>query len=274
MAQKIVPMDFPVERQPVETAPPRLALAKPGDLFVDAKYQRAVSGRSARLIEKMVAGWDWRKFKPPIVVVVDGEQHVLDGQHTAIAAASHGAIEQIPILIVEAPDVAARARAFVGHNKDRVNVTPIQIHHAALAAGDEDALTVSQVCERSRVRLLRMPPPTGRYEIGDTMSLTTIRRLIDARGAAAARQTLDVLVDARCAPIGADYIKATAELLFGEHYRGSISPGDLATVIRGSAAEIETETRQLGAAKRLPFWRALVIILSKRRPRRGYRGAA
>lgn len=86
---------------------------------------------------------------------------MIDGQHTAIAAASHPDIALIPVMVVEAVDQAERAGAFIGHNRDRLNITPMQMHYAAVAAGDEDALTVEQVCARAGVKILRLRADGG-----------------------------------------------------------------------------------------------------------------
>ena len=59
---------------------------------------------------------------------------VIDGQHTAIACASHPSIELIPVMIVEAADTAVQAAAFVGQNTERLGVTALQIHRAAVVA--------------------------------------------------------------------------------------------------------------------------------------------
>lgn len=104
------------------TAAPELRWLSPEQLRVDGRYQRDLSERSIRLIHRIVGDFDWRRFKPPIVTPVAGGDayEVIDGQHSAIAAASHPAVSRIPVLVVAQPDLAGRARAFVGHNRDRV----------------------------------------------------------------------------------------------------------------------------------------------------------
>jgi hypothetical protein len=93
----------------------------PTDLLVDATYQRDLSERSMRLIRKMIENFSWNRMKPPIVVQVGpASLHIVDGQHTAIVAASIG-IPQIPVFVVKAEGLDERARAFVGHNTDRVS---------------------------------------------------------------------------------------------------------------------------------------------------------
>lgn len=125
----------------------------PADLLVNEAYQRDLAERSIKLIRRIVQGWDWTKFKPPVCSLGDDGMEVIDGQHTAIAAATHPGIDKIPVMIVETETVHDRAAAFIGQNMDRLGVTKMQLHKAAVAAGDEDALTIEQVCSRAGVTL-------------------------------------------------------------------------------------------------------------------------
>lgn len=115
----------------------------PTVLRVDPEYQRDIGERGIRQIRKMVDSWDWSKFRAPVCAYAEDEDggtvlKVIDGQHTAIAAASHPHIGTIPVQIVEAPDKQAQASAFIGQNVDRLGVTKLQLHQAALVAGDDD----------------------------------------------------------------------------------------------------------------------------------------
>lgn len=153
----------------------------PATLHVDGAYQRDVSERGVRQIRQMIECWEWSKFQPPVCTYAennDGQTilKVLDGQHTAIAAASHPRIITIPVMIVEAADLEAQAKAFIGQNTDRLQVTKLQLHQAALIAGDEDALDIQQVCERAGVRLLLAN--NGKYEAGDTVAISAVSAVV------------------------------------------------------------------------------------------------
>ncbi len=156
---------------------PEVRQVDPVTLFVDEKYQRGLSDRSMRLIRKIVSQWSWLAFKPPIVVDVEGKLHVIDGQHTAIGAVTHGGIGTMPVLVVRAKAVGERASAFVRHNRDRIQVTATQLHAALVAAGDEDALDVAAICERAGIRLLKNPPPMARYKARDCVAISAIMSL-------------------------------------------------------------------------------------------------
>ncbi|WP_293857335.1 DUF6551 family protein [uncultured Alsobacter sp.] len=273
--RKIEPMLLPdVTPSDDIGAPPTFIDVSPIDLVVDEDYQRQLSRRGVNLIRKILWGWDWARFKPPVVTRIGETLHVIDGQHTAIAAASHPNIPTIPVMLVDAPAAADRAEAFVGHNRDRVNVTAAQLHHAMVTAGDEDALTVEEVCARAGVKLLRAPPNDGEFDVGDCMALGSIRAVINQYGPIKARQTLQALVEAKCAPVTADFIKAGAELLWGHGYEGAAKPEDLTNMIRAVIPKIEEEARQMAIAKKLPRWRALVIVLYQRRTKRAARSGS
>jgi hypothetical protein len=114
---------------------PKIVSMRPKDLSVDGAYQRDLSKKSLKLIYDLVRDWDWRRYKVPVVAKVGHEWHVIDGQHTAIAAVTHGGIEEIDVMVVDADRSSDRARAFIGHNKDRVPITNTQLFFAAAASG-------------------------------------------------------------------------------------------------------------------------------------------
>jgi hypothetical protein len=251
----------------IDTSPPLIRLVHPSALFIDPKYQRDLSDRSIRLIGKIVKAWDWKAFKPPICAEVDGQLHVLDGQHTAIAAVTHGGISELPVMIVEADEENARASAFVKHNRDRISVTATQLHAALVQAGDQDALTIAQACERAGVRVLKNPPPNARFKPGDTMAISTLQHVAGRRYAKGLREVPDVCVASGAAPIGAHLIRAVEALLFEQEYKGEIAADRIATVIQAKGGKLENEAKRFAAERRSPMWRAYasVIFMSRKR---------
>lgn len=254
------------------TNPPRMKVVDPKSLVVDESYQRELSRQSITMIRKMIANWDWRKFKPPIVAETPDGDEVIDGQHTAIAAASNPHVKEILVLVIEAPDMAGRAASFVGHNRERVNLTSMQMHFAAVAAGDEDAMTVQQVCDRAGISILRYPPSGGRFRLGDTLAVVVIRALCNRRGALGARQVLEVLAKANCAPVSASLIRSVESLLFDAEFKGEADGADISSALMLAGAEIDKEAALFAASHNVQHWRALTSILF-RRAKRGRRRA-
>lgn len=247
---------------------PTMEHVDPRGLFVDDTYQRTPSPRTLALVRRIVEGWSWAKFKPPVVVRVGEVLHVLDGQHTAMAAASHPGISAIPVLVVAAPKVADRAAAFVSHAIDRVQANPLAVHRAAVVAGDAAAVAVDTVCRKAGVELLGHAPGLGDFRPRDTIAVSTIRSLLARRGADGARAVLAALAAADLAPIAGDHIQAADALLWDETYAGEFDGARVAATFRAMTPAIMAEARALAAAKQLPAWRALTATLYRRAPKR------
>ncbi|GEP09878.1 DUF6551 family protein [Methylobacterium gnaphalii] len=255
-------------------AVPRFENVDPTKLHVDGVYQRDLSENSRRLIRRIVAEWSWRAFKPPVVVEVDGTLHVIDGQHTAIAAATHPEVDEIPVMIVRADRREDRADAFVRHNRDRTQMTGMQMHFGLVAAGDEDSLTLQQVCERAGARILRGKP--SRYQVGDTTAVEVLKALVRRRHAKGAREVVQTCVEAGLAPISAAALKAVETLLFEAKHAGHYSREALATTLRNLGASAERQAALVAAEHQVQKWRGLAIVLVRntRKARRPASSAA
>jgi hypothetical protein len=242
----------------------------PSDLMINESYQRNLGENSVALIRRIVARWSWHKFKPPSVARTEAGIEVIDGQHTAIAAASHPGIARIPVMVVAIGDAASRADAFLGHNRDRVGITPMQMHFAALVAAEPIAVEVAALCAAAGIRILKSPPAHGVYQPRDTVAVQGLRALVGRRHKAAAR-VLGVLAAAACAPVSAAGLRAAEMLLFDPEYAGEVEPDRLAATIAGLAAKAEAEAKLFAAAHKVPIWRALGIqwFLDLVRPARG-----
>lgn len=239
---------------------------KPTQLFVDETYQRNLSERSLRLIRKIVGDWDWRRFKPPVVVQTEAGLEVIDGQHTAIAAASHPGVTTIPVMIVDAQDLAMRAASFLGHNRDRLGVTATQMHVASVAAGDPTACAVDRICRATGVTILKTPP--GRpFKPGECMAVAAIAAMVTRHGESHAQEFIAVLAKAGVAPVKAAEIRAVEMLMTEPDYAGLVS-GLLTSTIREVGPACEREARVFALSHKLPFWKALGIIWFRKTPKR------
>lgn len=273
--RKIAPIAVDGDLNPIATGEPIFERVDPRTLLVEETYQRDLSPKSMRLIEKIATGWDWRKFKPPVVAFADGGLRIIDGQHTAMGAASRPDIEKIPVMVVEASEVQDRAMAFIGHNRDRLTVTAMQMHHAAVAAGDDDATTVEQVCERAGVKLVRGAYGGRAWSPGETVAIGAVVGLIDRRGAMRARQMLQVLAQTDLAPIRPHHVRAVEAIftdpLYAEDVEALDGRGaeDLAAVIGLLGEGAEREARlYIDARKGVPMWKALAMQWFKKMRKR------
>lgn len=258
--RKIAAMDFPdVVKATVAGARPKLVWVKPTDLLVDETYQRDLSRQSVRLIREIVQCFSWDQMKPPITVEVAGGLHVVDGQHTAIAAASIN-LPAIPIFVVHSPDLVGRAKAFVGHNRRRIQISGIQIHRAMVAAGDDDALDVDRVCQRAGVRLRHAQGRRGTLVPGESAAIATIYALIKRRGVMRARQALEVLAKAKLAPISEGHILAADHLLAEK----KVDADDLCVAIRLEGDAVIPRAKIIAKTEKKWIWQAVVDLWVKR----------
>ncbi|AZO47115.1 MAG: hypothetical protein EOS54_04535 [Mesorhizobium sp.] len=251
---------------------PKCELVDPQTLFVDGSYQRSIGEKGQRQIRRMIQRFCWTRFKPPICAYGRHKNRtvlmVLDGQHTAIAAASNPNVERIPVMIVDAPETSSQAAAFVGQNTDRLAVTPLQLHQAAVIAQDEDAVTVEQVCQRAGVTVLKGPAGNGRYRARETIAVTTVSNLVARQTAMGARRILEVLANADLAPITGHHIRAAEYLMTNKDYCQKFEPQDLTTAISDMFLTAEDDAKVMSHAHRWPFWKALAVVWFRKTKKR------
>ncbi|WP_312595710.1 DUF6551 family protein [Brevundimonas sp.] len=254
-----------------EAAKPEFEWVDPGVLLVDDGYQRNLSERSVKLVRKICGSWDWRRFKPPVCARTDRGLEVIDGQHTAIAACSHPGVTEIPVMVVVAASRSDRAQSFIGHNRDRLNITPMQMHFAAAAAGDEDAQDIDRVCERAGVKLLKSTPGNGAWKPGETVAVKAIGALINRRGVVRAREVLEVLIKGQATPISTVQIRAVECLLHDDEYREDIDADGIVNAMLKLGFIADQEAAVFAATHKVPIFRALAIVLFRKGKRRARR---
>lgn len=242
----------------VDSKPPEPMMLRPEELWVDASYQRDLSRSSTKLILRIIEGWDWRKFKSPIVTL-DAESRyvVIDGQHTSIAAATHPDIARIPVMFVAMVDVMHQAQAFVSHNTARVRVTDLDLFHADVTGGDEMAVEINRIIGEVGIGLARyVPGAAGLYEQNQTVSVGVMKNMYRRYGPLRFEAIMRVLAQCGFTPIRADHIRAVAILLYDrEDGSAPISADFLIQVIvslndadaQHNAAKIAATTKQTKA---------------------------
>ncbi|MBS4016789.1 MAG: hypothetical protein KGZ68_01010 [Dechloromonas sp.] len=187
---------------------PSTRLVDPATLLVEDAYQRQLSIKSKRLIEKIVAEWSFSKFKPPICAETAEGLFVIDGQHTAIAAVTHGGIPAIPVLLVPLHDVSQRAESFVAHNRDRVAMTPFDVFHAEVAAGIVGAAEIARIARECGCVIPRAQPARNYAKPGQITAINEVVEIYKHAGAKSLRRILTVAAMGRLTPITARPLRA------------------------------------------------------------------
>lgn len=248
---------------------PEFTWVDPSTLCIEEKYQRNLAERSVTLIRKIYRDFSWNRFKPPVCAWgPNNKLFVIDGQHTAIAAASHPKLKKIPVMIVSANTMKERAGAFMGHNRDRLAVTPAQLYYSAVAAEDPIALIVQKALKDTGCVVVRYNPPI--WVEGQTMGVGTILSLAERKGCAGLTRVLKILMDAKRAPITALEVSAVADLIWGKEWQGKITDYDLATTIRSKTADQWKATAEANVRKgmTMAMKRAVAITWYRATPKK------
>ncbi|MEO0870963.1 MAG: hypothetical protein AAFY19_03240 [Pseudomonadota bacterium] len=236
-------------------------------LVINGAYQRDLSDKSVRSIRRIVGNFDWSRFKALSVLDRgDGTYEVVDGQHSAIAAASHPDISEVPCLVSQQRADADSAANFVAINRDRVAMTPIALFFAELAAKDEIALEVLQGVESAGGRICRQPPPNGAFKPGDTMAIQTLKSLAKKGGPAWVKRAMSICIQAKVLPVKTQFLKAMELLVWSGEWAGDITDEEIVSVIRiHSANELLRRAQQLRAETRQPIGRCLATVIARLR---------
>ena len=261
--RKITPMAIQgIQIAPGTNSKPICEWVDPTTLFIEDRYQRDIGKKSVTLVRRIIQGWDWGRMKPPICAKdAAGRLFVVDGQHTAIAAASHPDVDTIPVMVIDLAEVTDRASAFIGHNLDRVAMTSMQLHYASLTAGDEVALAMDAACQKAGCVIRKFPPPNGNYAEGETVAVKALEAMVKRKGVNGGARVLGILKGADRAPISALEIKATFELLYDADWKDQFSDFDLTTIIRSKQPDqwIAVAESKVRKGMKMPLWRAVAI---------------
>lgn len=176
-------------------SPPILRWLPVSSLRIDPKYQRDILDRGKANIAQISRNFDWSKFGTVIVAPAGSFFAIIDGQHRTTAAHLCG-IEHVPCQIIEATP-EEQAAAFAAINGNTTTLTPMQIFHAKLAAGDTEAIAVNKACEAAGVRILKFPVPADKIGPAQTMAVGTLRMAHKRHGAAILAVALSCLSKTR-----------------------------------------------------------------------------
>lgn len=264
--RSITAVSMPPKLVPKHTSsePPEVRLVDPTSLRVEARYQRDLSGKSIKLIRQIVAGFSWAKFKPPIVAETSDGLFVIDGQHTAIAAASHPGILKIPVLIASADMIEARAGAFVAHNRDRLTMSVFQVFHAEVVAGNKDARLVAATILRAGGSVPRSASAKGFNEAGQVVAVNEARQVLKAHGEAVLFQIVRIGVLAALKPLSNHVMRGLRILMTEPRFTATASHNleDIAKAV-ASIGNLDARARTLASETDQKIGRAVAVLIEQ-----------
>jgi hypothetical protein len=162
--------------------PPKLEWIAIRDLVIDPEYQRDITNVGRTNVRHIAETFDWNKFAPVIVAAAgSGKFAIVDGQHRTTAAALCG-VDRVPCAMIDAAKLA-QAQAFRDINGNITRLHALQLFHAAVAAGDAEAVATIEVARRAGVTIMRSPNPPLQMKSGQTNCAGIIGKGITRFGA-------------------------------------------------------------------------------------------
>ena len=165
------------------------------NLVIDSKYQRKITRAGDANIRKIARAFSWSRFGCLLVGGPDkiGDYAVMDGQHRIEALKLRPDLgTKVPCLVLQIDMAAEQAGIFVSLNKDRVNMTGINVFWAKHAKGEAFTNTVIEVAEKSGFTISRVG--SGVQKAGNSIAVRPILWAINALGTDLAVRALSVLV--------------------------------------------------------------------------------
>lgn len=193
---------------------PVMMWLSPDELHINEQYQRTISTKRGQTIIRGIAEeFDWALFLPLVVTTrAEGGYWVIDGQHR-LAGAKAKPLDEVPVVLMDIKTASDQARAFVGINARRVNMNPLAIHHAMVAAADPLAVSLQNCCDKAGVEIPRYPKMLSVIKPNETMSLAALKTTLRLCGPDALIWSLRILRAAYAdepGQLGGGYIRALA----------------------------------------------------------------
>lgn len=246
------------------STPPQMRMVRPIDLKIESAYQRDLSGKSLKLIRKIVIKWNWAKFKPPVCAETESGLFIVDGQHTAIAAASRPEIVEIPVMVVAAARIEQRAEAFVSHNRDRLTMTAAQVFYGDIAAGNFEARAVLDAITRAGGTIPKLPLQKNYAKPGQIAAVGVLRDIQRTQGPVLVERIIRIATLSRVAPIAKTVIAALRMLLTEKHFADIETLPDLKIAAAlGSLKNIEAVSQHYAAETGQSRYRACALLIQK-----------
>jgi len=167
------------------------------ELTVDSSYQRSIDNDgSRRLIASIAANFDWRLCAPLVVSRrLDGSKVIIDGQHRWAAAVRRGDLPQLPCCLFTYGSPEDEAHMFIVANRARKAMNRMDDFHAALAAGDEDALDIRRLVSEAGLAIARSTSSTA-WKPGDVTFTSSIATALRRHGDAVVSAALTCMAEA------------------------------------------------------------------------------
>lgn len=223
-------------------------------ITVDPLYQRPLDAERAATIAR---AFSWRSFGALVVVPAGDGYHVTDGQHRLEAAKLHPKVTHVPAVIVKAEAIQSQAGMFVDINKNRKNVTGLELFFAELAAGTGNAAETLKAAKAAGIRIPKYP---GNYKPNDTIAVGALQAIVAGYVDTKVQIILTTVAAADFKPISGAQVKAVECLLTDREFAPQIDSADLAAFLKSTGTTLDGEAKRFAATHNVSFWKALASV--------------
>lgn len=161
---------------------PKLEWIKLTQLYVPTEYQRSTKSMASQSnINRLREKFNWAECGALIVSPLNSkppQYAIIDGQHRFKAAELHGGITELPCCVLEQKDTAAQAGNFVGINTNRVALHMLPKYHAAVVAGDPDAVSLAAILKKCKISIADQAMNMKTIPARTTTAVGTLLRMI------------------------------------------------------------------------------------------------
>lgn len=235
-------------------------------LRIDETYQREQV--SSTKVIRIAREWDWRLYGALSVIQrPDLTYWVYDGGHRLRAAFHRDDITTLPCLVFKVEDKSQEAKAFVGANTIKSNVSSFHVYRGSLVAGEPVAVAVHELLSTYGFTAVQF----GRG-VFDFRSAGTLSALVK-KNAALAEDAFKLAADIANGEEHVSSVVLTAVYYLGEHAEGNIFIRPWrAKIISLSIAGIEAAARReahiMGSGGKAVAAKAMLDLINKGKRKR------
>ena len=232
---------------------PELKWIRITELYVDHEYQRnAKSKASKKNLAYMQENFSWAHCGALIVSWVPEKKQyaVVDGQHRLMTALSRKDIPDLPCVVISDQDFRRQARSFAVINSKRVSLHTLARFHAAVAAGEDDAVAAKEIADACGLNIPSGPVPNGDTDPKELQCVGTLIALLGNYSRKQIVWAITIIPEAygdKKGQMRASLIKALAEFI---KVRPDTDRARMVDVLRGiNPDELERDARSYMAIK-------------------------
>lgn len=198
---------------------PELKWIKITELYVDHEYQRNAKSKASRKnLAYMRENFSWAHCGALIVswIAEKNQYAVVDGQHRLMTALARNDIPELPCVVISNQDLQRQAESFAVINSKRVTLTTLAKFHAAVAAGEDQAVAAKEIADECGLEIPSGPVPNSETDPRQLQCVGTLISLLANYSRKEIKWALTIILEAYGEQKGqmrANLIKALTEFI-------------------------------------------------------------